>query len=190
MKPDDRFPVLPSPFPPAQFLARAWAPACLWLAVIGWQSVFLNAGETGRFLIPLLHALFPQATTQQLAALHALLRKTGHFFGYALLSFFLYRACWATLRSRRGPAAAYPAVVLWGSAWSLRAAVLALLGTMAVAAMDELQQSFRRNRSASAGDVLLDSAGGFFAQMMILAASRIYEIHANRYPAVRDRPAE
>ncbi len=58
------------------------------------------------------------------------------------------------------------------SMWSARAAVLAILGTTLVATLDEWQQSFVRSRTGTLRDVLLDSAGGWFAQMVILALSR------------------
>jgi VanZ family protein len=152
---------------------RLWIPALIWLAVIACESTLMSTSETSRFILPLLHLLLPHGTEQQLAFLHAMLRKAGHFTGYSILSLLFYRAWWGTIvfrnvspRTRRVPG--------WNAMlnlWSARAAILACLGTVLVASIDELQQSLHANRTASAKDVLLDSAGGWFVQMMILAFS-------------------
>jgi VanZ family protein len=171
-------------------MLQLWIPALIWLAVIACESILMSAGETSRFILPLLHLLLPHGTEQQLAFLHAMLRKAGHFTGYSILSLLLYRAWWGTIvlrnvspRSNRIPG--------WNAMlglWSARAAILACLGTVLVAAMDELQQSLHANRTASAKDVLLDSAGGWFVQMMILAFSS--GRMRTRYDAWGSRPRE
>ena len=48
--------------------------------------------------LPVLRALFPGATYEQLYAAHAAIRKAGHFLEYLVLSVLLYRA----LRERPG----------------------------------------------------------------------------------------
>jgi VanZ family protein len=133
----------------------------------------LSTSETGRAILPLLHLLLPRGTPEQLASFHALLRKAGHFTGYSILSLFLYRAWWGTivLRKSVSPPRRIPGWKTMLAAWSAHAMTLAWMGTVLVASMDELQQSLHPGRTASPRDVLLDSAGGWFAQMMVLAAS-------------------
>ncbi len=175
---------------PPDSVLRAWVPAALWLAVIAWESSLLSAGVTGGFLLPLLRALLPRASQEELVFLHHLLRKLGHFAAYALMSVFLFRGWWATTlygasaAHRRSAAVTNPTrsekANGWGlpswrsmlALWSARAAVLAILGTTLVATLDEWQQSFVRSRTGTLRDVLLDSAGAWFAQMVILALSR------------------
>jgi VanZ family protein len=152
---------------------QLWIPALLWLAVIAWESAMLSTGETSRFILPLLHLLLPHGTEQQFGFLHAMLRKAGHFTGYCILSLLLYRAWWGTivLRKSASPPRRVPGWKAMFAMWSARAMTLAWLGTALVASLDELQQSLHSSRTGSPKDVLLDSAGGWFAQMMLLAAS-------------------
>jgi VanZ family protein len=55
--------------------------------------------------------------------------------------------------------------------WSWRAALLSILGTVAVAGIDEWHQSFLSNRGGSAKDVMLDGMGCWLAQIGILLGS-------------------
>ncbi len=75
--------------------------------------------------------------------LHHLIRKTGHFLGYGTMGLLWLRAWWMTL-----PNAAFVLDV-----------ALALLGTAAVASLDEFHQSFLPNRTGIPSDVLLDCSG-------------------------------
>jgi VanZ family protein len=52
--------------------------------------------------------------------------------------------------------------------WHMRAAALAVLVTLAVACADEFHQSFIPGRTATFRDVILDTMGGLFAQIVIL----------------------
>jgi VanZ family protein len=52
-----------------------------------------------------------------------------------------------------------------------KASVLALFCTTLVAALDELHQSTQLSRTGTPRDVLLDSAGAWFAQMLILVTA-------------------
>ncbi|MGE0406902.1 MAG: VanZ family protein [Candidatus Korobacteraceae bacterium] len=156
-------------------MLRLWLPALLWLAVIAWQSVALSMSETSRFILPLLHVLLPSGTPAQILFLHVLLRKAGHFVAYSILGLLLYRAWWGTLlwqASRIASPSATPGWKTTLTVWSARAAALALTGTILVASLDEFQQSIRNNRTGTIADVLLDSAGGWFIQMLLLAISR------------------
>jgi len=152
---------------------QLWIPVLLWLAVIAWESAMLSTGETSRFILPLLQLLLPHGTEQQLGFLHAMLRKAGHFTGYGILSLLLYRAWWGTIVLRKSVSSPrrIPGWKDMFAMWSVRAMTLAWLGTALVASLDELQQSLHSSRTGSPKDVLLDSAGGWFALMMVLAAS-------------------
>jgi VanZ family protein len=129
-----------------------------WLPVVGWAtliSVFSTgwfaAERTGSLLLPLLAALFPDATPQQLAAAHYGVRKLAHFTEYLVLSVLLYRA----LRGERG--------------WSLRAAALALAISGLYAIADELHQGFVAGRTAAAADCLIDFSGAATGQGLLAA---------------------
>jgi VanZ family protein len=117
----------------------------------------------------LLKWLLPAMTPVQFVFIHGAVRKTGHFVGYAVLSLLFYRSWWTTLRARSGTAALSWAAML--RAWMWRAAVLALLGTLVIAAADEFHQSFAPGRGASIHDVALDGLGGLGVQCWMLAFS-------------------
>jgi len=137
-------------------LLRAWVPAVLWMGIIAVESTdWLSAHHTGRFLYPLLHYLFG-VTEEGFAPWHFLIRKGGHVFGYAMLSFLLFRAWRATLpmMDKRGR--------------TLRWAGMALGMTTLVASLDEWHQSFLPSRTGTPRDVLLDAVAGVSAQVLIL----------------------
>ena len=134
---------------------KAWIAAVLWLIVIAIESSSLGAASnTSRILYPLLHFLFGMEPSL-FAHVHIFIRKTGHVFGYGLLSFLLFRAWRETLRQ---PGAA---------AWTLRWANLAVLGTAFVASLDEWHQSFNPLRTGTPEDVLLDTCAGIAVQILL-----------------------
>ena len=112
---------------------------------------------------------FPQVTWAQAYNINVVLRKTGHFLGYAALSWFAFRGWMETLAYQRER---------WlkklGRAetshrrWHLRAAVLAVLVTFAAASLDEFHQSILPGRTGTVRDVVLDTMGGVFAQVVLL----------------------
>jgi VanZ family protein len=124
-----------------------WLLPLAWMAMIMWFSTGdFSAENTGSVLRPVLHWLLPWASSSQIAALHALVRKTAHMTEYAVLA-----ALWfiALTRERR---------------WSLpRAAWLALLVAIGWACLDELHQATEPSRTASVGDVGFDTAGALVA---------------------------
>jgi VanZ family protein len=150
-------------------LLRAWAPALLWLALIAWESTsFFAAEKTGTWLAAVLTFLFGSLSPQHFQLAHELLRKFGHLFLYSILSLLCFRAWWATLRAKSGEPLSWRTML---SHWSLRAAAVALLMTVLVAAGDEWHQTLLPSRTGSIHDVLLDTMAAIFAQLALLSAS-------------------
>jgi VanZ family protein len=121
---------------------RAWLAVVVWAAVISCFSTGWFSGErTGDVLLPILHALLPNATPDQLLALHALIRKGAHVLEYTILGALLVRA----LREEglHGPALVTVAIAIG----------------VAYAALDELHQVFVPSRTPSPHDVLVDATG-------------------------------
>lgn len=148
---------------------RAWTLAALWFGVIVIESFFGSEAHTSHFILPILRFLFPHFNPMQLEIAHETVRKIGHFVGYATLSFFLYRAWWTTLSARvRGASLSWRAMF---AGWIGKAAVVALLGTLFVAALDEFHQRFDPSRGPSVRDVALDESGGLLAQLLIISLS-------------------
>ena len=127
---------------------RALRLVIFWALAIGWVAVlFIFSGQTGAesgelslWLTHLVQRLFPwiPLTTD---ALEHLLRKLAHFSIFAVEGFLL---CLAMMESFRDKGAG---------------ALLSGILCTAVAAANELRQSFIEGRSCEGGDVLIDSAG-------------------------------
>ncbi len=136
-------------------MLKAWIAAILWLIVIAIESsAYLSAHNTSRILYPVLHFLFGM-NWERFEYWHFYIRKSGHVFGYGLLSILLFRAWRETL----------PAMS--GAKWTSRWAIIAVLGTALVASLDEWHQSFIPSRTGTPRDVLLDTCAGIAAQFLL-----------------------
>ena len=122
-----------------------YAPVVFWMAVIFYLSSDQGSmSQTSRFIRPLLEFLFHAAPEQTLLIYHGYIRKAAHFTEYAVLAFLAVRAL------------SIPATV-WLHEWRY---ILPLLLVVAVAAIDEFNQSFEISRTGSILDVMLDISGG------------------------------
>jgi VanZ family protein len=146
---------------------KLWLPAIVWAGVISWASTdAFSATHTSRFILPILHWLFPHASAETLDWLHFCIRKAGHFAEYFVFSLFLLRA----LRGEhRG--------------WQLRWAIAALAIAAGYSVLDEFHQSFVPSRTASLGDSLIDTSGSATAQVVLWLW---FWFHARRLPDAPD----
>ena len=130
--------------PAARLLVR-FAPPVVWMAVIaGLSSHYFGGDETGPFFVAVVGRLLPWAGPATLAALHVVARKLGHVVEFAILA----RLWLRTLAP--------------GRPWA-RAALLAVVLAALYAVVDEARQGLAPNRSPSAWDVLIDTAGAVLA---------------------------
>lgn len=137
-------------------ILKAWIAAILWLIVIAIESTaYLSANNTSRILYPILHFLFG-VRRANFEPWHVFIRKSGHVFGYGLLSILLFRAWRETLHAAEN------------RRWTFRWSTLALLGTALVASLDEWHQSYLPSRTGRWQDVVLDTCGGIAAQLVLL----------------------
>jgi len=128
-----------------------WSPALAWAVVISALSTsFFSAENTGRVIIPILHWAFPQTPLATLLEVHHVLRKCAHFTEYFILSLLI-------LRGIRGPR----------RETHLRWALLVILIVAGYASLDEWHQAFAPGRTPAFTDVLLDTAGGVAAQIVV-----------------------
>jgi VanZ family protein len=131
-----------------------WIASLLWIGIIALESTDLFSGShTGHLLSALLAALGFHSEEQTVSHLNIVLRKLGHFVGYGVLSWLLFRAWKATL-----PVA---------SSWALRWVVLALFSTTLVASADEWHQTTIPSRVGRVQDVLLDDSGAAVTQCLL-----------------------
>ena len=146
---------LPEPAPatrPGKLLA--WLPTLLWLCVLAIFSTDLFSAEhTGSILEKILRGLFGQVSHHTFQQIHFFIRKAAHFCSYGLLSALAFLSWRAALPEVRR--------------WSLRWAALAALLAFAAGSLDEFHQSFVPSRTSNFHDVLIDTAGAVFFQLVL-----------------------
>lgn len=139
---------------PKYDLLKKWIAAILWIGVICIESTdLMSSNNTGSFIYSLLAPFWPHIDPLKFGELHAVLRKVGHFVGYGILSFLLFRAWRATLRR--------------GAQWTVLWAAVSFLMTALVASLDEWHQTFIPSRTGTYKDVLLDSAAALCVQILL-----------------------
>lgn len=148
--------------PGSSRLRRAlnWLPAALAVAMIAFESTAtMSASNTSRWLLPIWVHLFGPISAQAWNEVHHLIRKTGHFLGYGLVSICFFHGWRSTFTVIRGQ--------FWPS-WR-RSALLAVACTLLIASADEYHQSFLPGRTSSPIDVGIDVCGAITAQLLVLA---------------------
>ena len=136
---------------------RAWWPALVWVVLISFESTdTFSSDHTGSLLYKLIALVYPRVNLYDILKLNFILRKTGHCVGYGILSLLLLRGLRRTLAQIR---AAWGRSAV-GSVTFSRTAILAWLGTVFVASMDEWHQSYIPSRTGTWHDVVLDSTAG------------------------------
>ena len=130
---------------------KKWLPAIVWACLIsGLSTDTFSSEHTSVYIVPVLRWLFPHASAETLALMHAVIRKMAHLTEYFILGVFLHRA----LRGEdRG--------------WKLKWALWAIAITAAYASLDEFHQSFVPSRTASPWDALIDTVGASAAQIAV-----------------------
>jgi VanZ family protein len=141
---------------------HAWWPAIAWSVVIFMLSTdTFSAAHTGSILYPILHWLIPSLTEDQFQHIHFYTRKSAHLTEYFIFYLLLFRGFRG---DRRG----------WYWTWAFGAWFIAAV----YSALDEIHQSFVASRTASPWDSMIDSAGAFFALVVVFLSYRF--IRRNR----------
>jgi VanZ family protein len=136
-----------------------WIPAALAVSMIAVESTATMSSEnTSRWLLPLWIHLFGPISAHHWELVNHWIRKTGHFFGYGLVSAAFFYSWRSSLKNRS-----------CARSLSWRAARLAVLSTLLVSIADEFHQSFLPSRTSTPFDVLIDLVGAAAAQLLILA---------------------
>lgn len=132
----------------------AFAPLVVWIAVIFFLSSSFGAtSHTSVLIRPILVFLFPSAPDETIAIYHAYVRKAAHFTEYAILGMLAYRSFALTSFSFARERIYLPAIAI----------------VIAVASVDEFNQSFNTARAGSVYDILLDVSGGITMVVIIWA---------------------
>jgi VanZ family protein len=142
-----------------------WLPAALSVLMIALESTAtMSAENTSRWLHPLWVRFLGPISAAHWNELHHLIRKTGHFVGYGLVSVAFFYSWRQTLHR--------VAVKHW-TLWR-RASVAAVLSTLLIAILDEFHQSFIPSRTSSPIDVGIDLCGAIAAQLLLLLAIQLF----------------
>ncbi len=146
-----------NPSPASSSLLRAWWPAFVWVGLIAIESSdLLSSDHTAGLLYRIVRVFYADVNLYDVLIFNLYLRKTGHVIGYGILSLLLLRGWRRTLaQARVSFGRATVGVVNLG-----RTALLAWLGTVLVASLDEWHQSYIPSRTGTWHDVVLDSTSG------------------------------
>ena len=142
-----------------------WVPAALSVLMIALESTAtMSAKNTSEWLFPYWTRFFGPISSAHWDEVHHLIRKTGHFVGYGLVSVAFFYSWRQTLVRM--------AVKHW-TLWR-RASVLAVLCTLLIAILDEYHQSFLPSRTSSPLDVCIDLSGAIAAQLLLLLIIQLF----------------
>jgi VanZ family protein len=123
-----------------------WGLVVVWAIVIFcFSTAPFASSKTSQVIGPILTWVMPSITGHQLDVVHLLVRKLGHLSEYFIFALLVHRAL-----AHQDQSGSRRRQLVW-----------TLLTVCLYAATDEWHQSFVPGRTASAGDVLLDSVGGF-----------------------------
>jgi VanZ family protein len=143
---------------------KRWWPALLWAIVISaFSTGVFTSDNTSRIIVPILKWFFSHASQETLFLVHHFIRKMGHLTEYFILSLLILRGI------RAGKTGIH-------LGWAL--AAVAIVGCYA--ALDEFHQSFVPGRTAAVSDVLIDTAGGVAAQVVVALVMLFGDIRKKR----------
>ncbi len=168
-QPSKRDPLLK---PTLRMLAHRWWPVLVCLGVIRLESTNLaSANNTSSLLYRVIATVVPRVSEAFVAQLDEVLRKTGHFAGYGILSGLVFLALKNTNYDQLAPLLRRPWGICLRDFWRWDWAMLGLLITILTAAADEIHQTFIPSRTGAWQDVLLDSCGAAVLQVIIYVLS-------------------
>jgi VanZ family protein len=143
----------------------AWLPVLMWLGILAVESTsMLSSSNTSGFLYPILKAIFGRLDPRTFNLIHGIMRKFGHFAGYAVLSLLFFRA----LVCNRTKSA----TSLMRNNY-MQMAAFSIGFTFLVASLDEWHQSLLPSRTGAFSDVLLDTFGAVAVQSVVLIFLRV-----------------
>jgi hypothetical protein len=150
-------------------LAFFFPAALVMLLVTGESTQIFSIENTSQWLAPFWSRHFASLPPQRFWEFNEALRKAGHLVGFGLVALAFFTSWILWLDRRSSPPSK--------TGWTLRnrAAGLALISALLLAAADELHQRYVPQRTSTLMDVGFDVCGGYFALMIFFAALRITE---------------
>ena len=142
----------------------------VWLGIIRLESTeFASAGNTFGLLYRVFTLIFGRVDPRVPLVLNEVLRKSGHFIGYAILSLLVFLALKRTHRDRLKPVLQRTWGTFFRDTWQFHWAAIAVLLTLMTAALDEIHQTFLPSRTGRWQDVAIDTSGAIMMQLLLYA---------------------
>lgn len=139
---------------------RQWLHVLYAILFICFTSTPFMGGQTSaRIFLAIWKPVFGTWQADKLLAIHLMIRKTGHFFGYGTVGLIFRNAWYHTART-------FSLVV---KSWlNPFAGLLAVASTFIVSSLDEIHQMFVPGRVGCLRDALIDTAGALFLNLIVL----------------------
>jgi VanZ family protein len=145
----------------------------VWLGVIRMESTdFASAHNTTNLLYDVLSFVAPRIHAKFVEQLDEVLRKSGHFLGYGILSVLVFLALRNTNRDRLRPILQRPWGIYLRDFWRSEWVFIGMLVTILTATYDEIHQTFIPSRTGRWQDVVLDTCGAAVLQVFLYLFSR------------------
>jgi VanZ family protein len=156
--------------PSLKVLVRNWWPVALWLAIIRLESTdYASAGNTFSLLYRIYTSIFGRVDFRLLLMINEILRKSGHFIGYAILSALVFMALKHTHRDRLHLVLQRTWGTFFRDTWQFDWALIAVLFSLITASLDEIHQLFLPSRTGRWQDVAIDTSGAILVQLLLYA---------------------
>ncbi|HYP29325.1 MAG TPA: VanZ family protein [Blastocatellia bacterium] len=136
----------------ASRIIRYWLPVAIALGGMYYFSTDIFSGDNTRsFIRDLLERFMPGVSSATVLKVNYVVRKCAHFVEYAALAALLYRAWRAD------------SLINWRPRWAIYSFAMVVVWAL----IDEYHQTFTRSRGGSVFDVMIDTAGGLSALVLI-----------------------
>ena len=144
----------------------------VWLGVIRMESTdTASAANTTVVLYKVIAVIAPHVQPSLVQQLDEVLRKSGHFLGYGILSVLVFLALRNTNRDRVRPLLCRTWGTYLSDLWRAEWVLIGMLATVVTASFDEIHQTFIPSRTGRWQDVVLDTIGGAALQLVVYLLS-------------------
>jgi VanZ family protein len=159
----------------------------VWLVVIRLESTdYASSANTLGLLYKIAVAIFGPINPALLDTLNSVARKSGHFIGYAILSWLVFLALKYTHRDRLRPLLQRRWETFFHDIWQLDWAVISVMLSLVTAAFDEIHQTGLASRTGRWQDVLIDTTGATIAQLLLYSRAA-HAMNLQRKPGAEER---
>lgn len=132
-----------------------------------------SARNTDGLLYTVISFVVPHVSQAFVDLLNEVLRKTGHFLGYGILSMLVFLALKKTNRDRLRNLLRRSWGIYLRDRWRLEWSFIGVMAALGMATYDEIHQTFIPSRTGRWQDVVIDTSGAIVMQLVLyLLATR------------------